>query len=143
MLVVGDSAGQTKVTSGGGIYFGLKCAKIAAKIATQCLEKDTLRNKHLKQYEFMWKKAIGRELKTTLFIRKLVNRLSDKELDLIFQTLSNDKIKSIIEKHGDTAYQSRLLRPLLPEFIHLSFKEKTHLFLIAKLFFRSLTSMLQ
>ncbi len=142
MLVVGDSAGQIKVTSGGGIYFGLKCAKIAAKIATQCLEKDTLGNRHLKQYEILWKKTIGRELKTTLFVRRLVNGLSNKELDLIFQILNDEKIKEIIEEHGDTAYQSRLLRPLLPRFIYQSFKEKSHLFLLGKLFLKSLTSIL-
>ncbi|WP_455369217.1 geranylgeranyl reductase family protein [[Eubacterium] cellulosolvens] len=142
MLAVGDSAGQIKVTSGGGIYFGLKCAEIAGKIATQCLEKDNLGSTHLKQYETIWKKTIGRELKTTLFFRKLMNRFTDEELDLMFQILSDEKIKNIIEKHGDTAYQSRVLWPILPDFINLSLRKKVRLFFLAKLFFKGLTSIL-
>jgi flavin-dependent dehydrogenase len=30
ILVVGDAAGQVKPTSGGGIYYGMLCADIAA-----------------------------------------------------------------------------------------------------------------
>jgi digeranylgeranylglycerophospholipid reductase len=142
MLVVGDSAGQIKFSSGGGIYFGLKCAKIAGKIATECLEKDTLGTNHLKQYEIMWKKVIGRELKATLFVRKIINRLTDEELELIFQILNEKKIKNIIEKQGDTAYQSKVLKSILPNFVYISFKRR-NLFLLAKLFFKGLSGILQ
>jgi geranylgeranyl reductase family protein len=140
LLVVGDSAGQIKVTSGGGIYFGLKCADIAAKIANQCLEKDTLGSDHLKQYETIWKKTIGRELKATLFVRKIMNRLTDEEIDQMFLILNDKKIKKIVEKYGDTAYQSRVLRPILPNFLHASLKKKESLFFLAKLLFKGLSS---
>ncbi|MCK5626977.1 NAD(P)/FAD-dependent oxidoreductase [Candidatus Bathyarchaeota archaeon] len=142
MLAVGDSAGQIKVTSGGGIYFGLKCAEIACKIANQCLEKDTLGGTHLKQYETIWKKTIGRELKTTLFVRKIMNSLTDEELDQMFLILNDKKIKNIVEKHGDTAYQSRVLRSILPDFLNASLKKKGGLFFLAKLLFKGLTSTL-
>jgi geranylgeranyl reductase family protein len=140
MLAVGDSAGQIKVTSGGGIYFGLKCAEIAAKIANQCLEKDTLGSTHLKQYETIWKKTIGRELKATLFVRKIINRLSDEEIDQMFTILKDKKIKEIVEKYGDTAYQSRVLRAILPNFLHASLKKKERLFFLGKLLFKGLSS---
>jgi digeranylgeranylglycerophospholipid reductase len=142
MLVVGDSAGQIKATTGGGIYFGLKCAEIACKTANQCLEKDTLGGTHLKQYDAIWKKTIGQELKTTLIIRKIMSRLTDKELDQIFLILNDRKIRNIIEKHGDTAYQSRVLRPILADFVIASLKKKERLFFLAKLLFKCLTSIM-
>ncbi|WP_455277991.1 geranylgeranyl reductase family protein [[Eubacterium] cellulosolvens] len=142
MLVVGDSAGQIKATSGGGIYFGLKCAEIACETANQCLEKNTLGDTHLKQYDTIWKKTIGRELKTTLFIRKIMNSLSDEELNQMFLILNDEKIKNIIEMHGDTAYQSTVLRSILPDFINLSLKKKARLFFLTKLLFKGLTSIL-
>jgi geranylgeranyl reductase family protein len=142
MLAVGDSAGQIKVTSGGGIYFGLKCAEIAGQIANQCLEKDTLGSAHLKEYETIWKKTIGRELKTTLFVRKIMNRLTDEEMDQMFLILNDKKIKKIVEKYGDTAYQSRVLRPILPDFLNTSLKKKKRLFFLAKLLFKGLSSII-
>ncbi len=42
VLLVGDAAGQTKPTSGGGVYTGAFAAKIAGKVAAQAaLEGDT------------------------------------------------------------------------------------------------------
>ena len=39
LVVVGDAAGQVKPTTGGGIYYGLLCADIAAGTLHRALEK--------------------------------------------------------------------------------------------------------
>jgi geranylgeranyl reductase family protein len=41
-LVIGGAAGQTKPLTGGGVYFGLVCADIAADCLHRALESDTL-----------------------------------------------------------------------------------------------------
>jgi geranylgeranyl reductase family protein len=47
ILVVGDAAGQVKPTTGGGIYYGLLCADIAANILSRALQQDDLSAKNL------------------------------------------------------------------------------------------------
>ena len=37
-LAVGDCASQVKPTTGGGVIFGLTCAKVAAEVASQALK---------------------------------------------------------------------------------------------------------
>ena len=58
----------------------------------------------------------------------------------MFLILNDEKIKKNIEKYGDTAYQSRVLRPILPEFLNASLKKKERLFFLAKLLFKGLSS---
>jgi digeranylgeranylglycerophospholipid reductase len=40
LIVVGDAAGQVKPTTGGGIYFGLLCAEIAARNLKRALDRS-------------------------------------------------------------------------------------------------------
>ncbi|MDH5695986.1 MAG: geranylgeranyl reductase family protein, partial [Dehalococcoidia bacterium] len=51
LLVVGDAAGQVKPTTGGGIYYGLLCADIAADTLHQALRNDNLSSKTLANYD--------------------------------------------------------------------------------------------
>ncbi|MCJ7761351.1 NAD(P)/FAD-dependent oxidoreductase [Candidatus Bathyarchaeota archaeon] len=133
MIVVGDSAGQVKSTSGGGIYFGLKAAEIAARTSIECLENDDMSKRALGKYEADWKETIGQELKLTAIMRRLLDRLGDSELDRLLQIMSQDDIRKAIEMWGDTAYQSRLLRPVLPRFLKKCIETPSDMILLARL----------
>jgi geranylgeranyl reductase family protein len=85
LLVIGEAAGQVKPTSGGGIYYGLLCADIAAKTLHQALEDGDLSAKRLKRYEREWRKILGRELKIGYWARKLFERLSNRQIDRVFE----------------------------------------------------------
>ena len=50
-LVVGDAAGQTKATTGGGFNIGGYCALIAGKVASDSIEKDDYSKNFLKRYQ--------------------------------------------------------------------------------------------
>ncbi|KPV62791.1 MAG: Digeranylgeranylglycerophospholipid reductase [Candidatus Bathyarchaeota archaeon BA1] len=114
VLVVGDSAGHVKPTTGGGIYFALKGGEISGETAVECSMKGDFSSKCLQTYETAWKSLIGGELRFTSLARKILNSLWDKDLDRIFQLIAEDKrIVETIETYGDTAYQSRLLRPVV------------------------------
>ncbi|MFH1328693.1 MAG: NAD(P)/FAD-dependent oxidoreductase [Candidatus Bathyarchaeota archaeon] len=114
LLFVGDAAGHVKSTSGGGIYFGLKAAELAGEVAVRCLESGKLSAKCLKEYERQWKSSFGKELSFTSRVRRILSTLSDRDLDFFFRLyMKDDKLRYDIEKHGDTAYQSRLLKPLM------------------------------
>ena len=78
ILVVGDAAGQVKPTSGGGIYYGMLCADIAANTLNTALHRDDLSVKNLSRYDREWRRKLGREIMIGYWARKLFERLSDQ-----------------------------------------------------------------
>jgi len=66
-LVVGDAAGQTIPTVGGGIPTGLICGKIAG----ETLADNIQRGVDLEKYEEAWKRQLGSVLKNSLRLRRM------------------------------------------------------------------------
>jgi len=103
MLVVGTAAGQVKPTTGGGIYFGLLCADIAASNLGRALEADDLSAGSLAGYERDWKRKLWHELKTGYRARRLYERLSDRQVDRIFDIIKSSGIdEALLEAEGLT-----------------------------------------
>ncbi len=118
MLLVGDAAGQVKATSGGGIYFSLIAGQLAAQAAANYIGGNT---EALRDYEGGWRRRFGRELSVTAFARATLNRMTDEELNGLISAIgTNDSVRAAVETHGDTAYQSRLIFPLLRQSLHPS-----------------------
>ncbi len=92
MVVVGTAAGQVKPTTGGGIYYGLLCADIAANSLHRALEANALSAKNLASYERGWRKKLGRELRTGYWARKFYELLSDRQVDRIFEVTESSGI---------------------------------------------------
>jgi len=115
LIVVGDAAGQVKPTSGGGIYYGLLCADIAASTLNQALQHDDLSAKSLSKYEREWKRKLGRELKIGYWARKLFERLSDRQIDRIFDIIKANGIDEALLKAKDLSFDwhSRAILRLL------------------------------
>ncbi len=115
LVVVGDAAGQVKPTSGGGIYYGLLSADIAAETLHQALEDGDLSAKRLASYERGWKKKLGRELKVGYWVRKLFERLSDRQIDRIFEIVKAGGIDQALLKAEDLSFDwhSRTILRLL------------------------------
>ncbi len=98
MLVVGDAAGQVKPTTGGGIYFGMLCADMAADTMHMAIQKEDLSSERLSVYERNWKKRIGSELRGEYLARKLYERLSDKQIEsLLARAKSTGVIDSLLK----------------------------------------------
>jgi len=104
LIVVGDAAGQVKPTTGGGIYYGLLCADIAAKTLHQALQHDDLSAKSLARYEQGWRRILGRELKIGYWARKLFERLSDGQIDRIFDIVKANGIDEALLKAKDLSF---------------------------------------
>ena len=104
LMVVGDAAGQVKPTSGGGIYYGLLCADVAADILHQALQDGDLSARRLSRYERGWKKRLGQELKIGYWARKLFERLSDRQIDRIFEIVKANGIDEALLKAKDLSF---------------------------------------
>jgi len=60
-------------------------------------------------------------LSVTAFARATLNRMTDEELNGLISAIgTNDSVRAAVETHGDTAYQSRLIFPLLRQSLHPS-----------------------
>ncbi len=109
VMLVGDAAGQVKPTSGGGIYMGAVCAKIAGEVAAKAVRKET----SLGEYEKRWRNAVGRELAIGMRIHKSLGKLSDENLNEFIAFLNKPKMQQAITDYGDMDHPSLLFQKML------------------------------
>ena len=113
VLIVGDAAGQVKPTSGGGIYTGAICAKIAGEVAAMAaLENDTTAMR-LSEYDRRWRAEIGKELALGMRIHKFIGGLKDEEMDELINSMNEPQILDTITIYGDMDHPSILIKKLL------------------------------
>ena len=125
ILVVGDAAGQTKPTTGGGVIFGGIAAKFAGQIASDGIKQNRLDRRFLSKYSKLWKKELSYNLMVMKLVRKYIDRLTEKEVDILFQFLDRQKFKKIISERGDVDNQKELVIKLLTELRLWPFLMKT------------------
>jgi digeranylgeranylglycerophospholipid reductase len=104
LVAVGDAAGQVKPTSGGGIYYGLLSADVAVKTLHRALIDGDLSAKRLAAYERGWRKILRRELRIGYWARKLYERLSDRQIDRIFEIMKANGIDEALLKAEDLSF---------------------------------------
>ncbi len=104
LLVVGSAAGQVKPITGGGIYYGLLCADIAAGNLHQALKSDFLSAKNLANYERKWKRKLGRELRVGHWARKFYERLDDNAVDRMFDIMKSNGIDKALIEEDDLSF---------------------------------------
>ena len=110
VLAVGDAAGQTKPTTGGGIYYGLLCAQAAAKTVAGAFEKRDFGANTLSRYETEWRRRLGREISMGFFFRRLAEKLTDEEIDDLFRIVHSDGVLAAVSRkarfdwHKDVVY---------------------------------------
>jgi len=106
IFLVGDAAGQVKATSGGGIYPGLVGAKVLASSIQEFMDGGNCSYRREYMAEF------GKELKKSMFFRKLFLKAEDKKIDAIFNSIDANIIKTIND-YGDIDYPSRLAKEIV------------------------------
>ncbi len=104
IIVVGSAAGQVKPMTGGGIYYGLLCADIAADNLHRALENDNLSAKSLSFYEKGWKQKLGREIQVGFWGRKFYEMLSDKQIDSLFDIIKSNGIDEALLESPDVSF---------------------------------------
>ena len=112
-LSVGDAASQVKATTGGGVVFGITCAKIAGHVASDAVKSKNFSEDFLSSYQAQWKQALSFELKTMLRLRKMLNSLSDKKTDKLISLCKKLGIDNVLEKVGDVDFQGKSLIPMI------------------------------
>ncbi|NQT31281.1 MAG: NAD(P)/FAD-dependent oxidoreductase [Deltaproteobacteria bacterium] len=96
VLVVGEAAGQVKPTTGGGVYYGLLCADIAAGVLQQAFEADDFSAHVLSAYEDRWRAKLNRELVIGYWARTLLAKLSNDKIDRLFRLAGKKGLPELI-----------------------------------------------
>jgi len=98
LLLVGDTAGQTKATTGGGVILGGLCAIKAGEVAAEAVETGDVSTGFLSSYEAWWKRRLGMEFSTMATVRHLLDGLSDERLDRLFAVSREEGLESVVER---------------------------------------------
>jgi geranylgeranyl reductase family protein len=137
VLVVGDAAGQVKSTTGGGLYYGMACAKIAGRVVVKALQgspEAVLREKALRSYETERRDQFGGEIAFSVRFRAFLDSLSDDEVDYLFNVIQRDaSLIRRIEVDGDIDRQSKV-GVILLRYVKYMIKKPGLIFKLRKVF---------
>jgi len=106
-LVVGDAASHVKPTTGGGIIFGLNCAKIAANVIAEALDKNNFSEEFLSTYQRRLMKMFGFDVKVMLKIREILDKLPDEKLDAIISLCNKIRLNEAFKNLREIDFQGR------------------------------------
>ena len=113
VLTVGDAAGMTKPTTGGGIFYSLLSGLLAAEALTGALRRDRLAAGDLRTYEDRWRARLGPHLQISTWVRGLFARLADEELETLLEALASEDVQGLIRHTARFNRHGELIRALL------------------------------
>lgn len=101
ILLVGDAAGQVKVTTGGGISYGILCGDVAAQTLDRAFSLGDLTERSLAEYERRWRQEIGVELRVGSFFRRVGGMLSDEQIDRLIRAYHETDLPELVRRWAD------------------------------------------
>ncbi len=106
VILVGDSAGQVKPSTGGGIVFGGNAAIIASEIIYKHFNKGT----SLNEYEKLYKKKFVFDTRVHKLLNNFYSNASEKSLSLTMRILNNIGMSSFLSEYGDMDSPKAILK---------------------------------
>ncbi len=99
-MVVGDAAHQVNPIHGGGISEAYVAGRIASKVIAKAFERNDFSKKFLSEYEKEWREQRGKKLKKILKLRRVVENLSDEELNWLAEYLKGEELVDFARASG-------------------------------------------
>jgi digeranylgeranylglycerophospholipid reductase len=122
LLVVGEAAGQVKPTTGGGIYYGLICADIAADTLHEAFQLHEFSESCLASYEKKWRARLGREIKIGNWSQRFYRMLGNRQIEGLYNFISRNGMPQFIAELDDFPFDwhsDLLLKTLKHLAIHI------------------------
>jgi digeranylgeranylglycerophospholipid reductase len=104
---VGESAGQVKPTTAGGILTSVAGSVIAAKWACESLERNDV--ELLSNYQPEWEGAFLPEMRTMLRLRSVLEKLSNSDLESVVGTMTSARLARKLSNTDFDFHASALL----------------------------------
>ncbi|UCH50690.1 MAG: NAD(P)/FAD-dependent oxidoreductase [Chloroflexota bacterium] len=111
ILVAGEAAGQVKPTTGGGIYYGLLCADIAAGTLDQAFKIHDLSESRLASYQKNWRDRLGKELQVGYWAHRLYRKLDNRNIERLHDLVSKNGVPQFVAEldHFSFDWHSELI----------------------------------
>jgi flavin-dependent dehydrogenase len=100
VCLVGDAAGQTKATTGGGVIFGSNCARYAGMYS-----EDPSR------YELEWRARFGLDLFIHKNVQAYLQSMSDRQIRELGAKARGMDAGKYLSQHGHMDKPTRMLKP--------------------------------
>jgi len=110
IVTIGDAAGQAKPTTAGGIFTSGMGGVYAGQAISKFLR--TNNSKELEEYQKRWIERFGKEFEKQVFARKILERLDNKTINKLFESITPDIIKEISEKDDFDFHTSSIMKLL-------------------------------
>ncbi len=107
LIAVGDAAHQVNPIHGGGMGIAMEAADIAVEVIFEAIQKNDLSDKFLSQYTEKWYKKRGNKLKNLLKKRKMLEEISDKDFEVLVDSLSGEEVLKLAE--GDMIESAKIV----------------------------------
>jgi len=108
-LAVGDCASHVKPTTGGGVIFGLTCAKNAAEVVSQAIGKGDGSSSFLKNYQRRCSDQLNFDFLVMLRLRRFLNSLSDRRLDEMLRVCGKLGVDKALRDVDEIDFQGKML----------------------------------
>ena len=108
-LAVGDCASQVKPTTGGGVIFGLTCARTAAEVASQALQEGDVSSSFLQNYQKQCEGLLKFDFLVMLRLRRFLNSLSDDKLDEMLRVCAKLGVDKALRDVDEIDFQGKML----------------------------------
>ena len=113
VLAVGDAGGFTKPTTGGGIFYSLLTAALAADTLIQAAAADRFDAAYLARYERRWQERLRRELSVGDWLRQLLVKCTDVEIDMLVTALAAHDVQAVIRRTARFNWHRSLILALV------------------------------
>ena len=108
-LALGDCASQVKPTTGGGVIFGLKCAKIAADTVNQALKRGDVTSETLRLYQKHCSDLLSFDVQVMLRLRRFLDSLSDKKVDEMLRFCGKLGVDRALSDVDEIDFQGKMI----------------------------------
>jgi geranylgeranyl reductase family protein len=110
VVTVGDAAGQSKPTTAGGIFScgmgGIFAGRAISKFLGSGKKSD------LNEYKNNWNEKFKKEFEKQLLARKILERIDNKTIDKLFDSITPEVIEDISDKDDFDFHTSSLIKLL-------------------------------
>ena len=129
-MVIGDAAGQTKATTGGGVNIGGFCGRIAGKYSKKIISNEISSKQGCVDYQKQWRAFFEPNLSLMKFFRRTLSFLPDKDWNKIFQIASTTGLEKNMKETDIDLHGTGLLNyAFQPKVITKGLKLTPHLLL--------------
>ncbi len=95
-MIIGTAAKQVDPIHGGGIGLAMEAGVMAAGVAIKAHEKKDYRKEVLFEYEKQWRTHPGPTMAKRLLLRKVMEKVSDDDMNYIFNIMTERDLPSIM-----------------------------------------------